>query len=279
MKLEKKSIVIAAKYTVYVLFLISVLFTCATFLWICITPYTMTQFFEVLSKILQKAGSYSVLLVGIVITIFFQVYSKEKELEEEDRIKIGEIGYYTLCFPLKDEPYHEEYKGDKLVVEINCEEDYDFNAEKDNLQYFHFMTKFLTSKKKITNLKNIMAFNDDYFQKNQHDILKNYYEYCENITYCSPLYCATKPTKVLKTQEEHGRNQYFWLLLKCDNEDKDTIKKFWISAITEEGVVLFVKIKARIIIAQENGKTKAKISLLQQTTYYESHNELCVLYR
>lgn len=279
MKLEKNSIVIAAKYTVYVLFLISVLFTCATFLWICITPYTMTQFFEVLSKILQKAGSYSVLLVGIVITIFFQVYSKEKELEKEDRIKIGEIGYYTLCFPLQGEPYSEEYKDDKLVVEINCEEDYDFVVQKEDSQYFHFMTQFLTSKKKITNLKNIMAFNDEYFQENQCDILKNYYEYCEKIAYSSPLYCATKPTNVLEAQAEDGNYQYFWLLLKCSNEEKPAIKKFWISAITEEGVVLFVKIKARIQAVHESGKTRVRIFLLQQTTYYESHNKLCVLYK
>ena len=279
MKLEKNSFAIAIKYILYVLILIGVIFIGATMLWIHITPYTMKQFFEVLSKILKNAGSYSVLLVGIVITIFFQVYSKEKDLEKEDRIKIGEIGYYTLCFALKDEPYHEEYNGDKLVVEINCEEDYEFRAEEEDSQYFHFMTKFLTSKKKITKLKNIMAFNDEYFQKNKHDILKNYYQYCEKITYCSPLYCATKPTKVLKAQEEYGRNQYFWLLLKCVDEDKPTIKKFWISAITEEGVVLFVKIKARITIVQDNGQNKAKISLLQQTTYYESHNELCVLYR
>ena len=52
--------------------------------------------FEVLSKILKNAGSYSVLLVGIVITTFFQVYSKEKELEKEDRIKIGD-GSYLCC--------------------------------------------------------------------------------------------------------------------------------------------------------------------------------------
>ena len=77
--------------------------------WIFISPYKFSQFFEVLSKILKNAGSYSVLLVGIVITTFFQVYSKEKELEKEDRIKIGEVGYYTLSFPLKDEPYKEEY--------------------------------------------------------------------------------------------------------------------------------------------------------------------------
>ena len=231
-----------------------------------------------LSKILQNAGSYSVLLVGIVITTFFQVYSKEKELEKDDRIKIGEVGYYTLCFPLEDEPYHEKFNGDKLVVEINCEKDFDFDAQEDNLEYFHFMTKFLTSKKNIRNLKNIMVFNDEYFEENKRDILKNYYEYCEKVSYAYPLYCATKPTNVLESKSEYGRNQYFWLLLKCD-DTKERIKKFWISAITEEGVVLFVKIKASIQIVQRNGEDKARIRLLQQTNYYVSNNKLCVLYK
>ena len=42
---------------------------------------------------------------------------------------------------------------------------------------------------------------------------------------------------------------------------------------------MFVKIKARICIVDKNGELKAMISLLQQTNYYESHNELCVLYK
>lgn len=277
--MDKKSLKIAIKYTVYVLILVSGLFVCATGLWIFISPYKFPQFFEVLSKILKNAGSYSVLLVGIVITTFFQVYSKEKELEKEDRIKIGEVGYYTLSFPLKDEPYKEEYNGDKLVVEIDCEEDYNFSAERENLQCFHFMAKFLTSKTKSTNLKNIMAFSETYFEKNKNDILKNYYKYCEAITYCSPLYCATKPTKNLKPKEIEWRNQYFWLILKCCEDKQDMIRNFWISAITEEGILLFVKIKARICVVDKNGELKAMISLLQQTNYYESHNELCVLYK
>ena len=60
-------------------------------------------------KILKNAGPYSVLLVGIVITTFFQVYSKEKELQKEDKIKIGEVGYYTLAFKRQEDVYEEVY--------------------------------------------------------------------------------------------------------------------------------------------------------------------------
>lgn len=277
MKRQDNSFLVAIKYTFYVLLLLSVVFVGATVVWIGVTPYTIIQFNLVLSKIFKNAGPYSVLLVGIVITTFFQVYSKEKELQKEDKIKIGEVGYYTLAFKRQEDVYEEEYTGDKLVVEINEKSDYDFNAEEDNLRYFHFMTKFLTSKSEVTNLKNVMAFSENYFEKNKKNILKSYYQYCEYITYCSPLYCSTKPTSELINSSEADRNRYFWLLLKCDNND--VIKNFWISAVTEDGILLFVKVKARIRIFQENSMTKAKISLLQQTTYYESHNELCVLYK
>lgn len=76
--MDKKSLKIAIKYTVYVLILVSGLFVCATGLWIFISPYKFPQFFEVLSKILKNAGSYSVLLVGIVITTFFKYTLKKR---------------------------------------------------------------------------------------------------------------------------------------------------------------------------------------------------------
>ena len=55
---------------------------------------------------------------------FFQIYSKEKGLEAEQKIKIGEVGYYTLAFPREDSNYEEQFCGYKAVVEINDEKDY-----------------------------------------------------------------------------------------------------------------------------------------------------------
>lgn len=268
---------ISIKYTSYALFLLGIVFLGATILWIWITPYNILEFNVVLSKVIKYAGSYSALLVGVIVTIFFQVYSKNKELELEDRIKIAEVGYYTLAFKRPEDDYFEEYTGDKLVVEINEEGDFYFDAEIENEYYFHFMTKFLISKSNVTNLKNIMAFSEKYFEKNRRNILKNYYEYCERITYCSPLYCSTKPTNELTNNKLIDRNRYFWMILKCNNDD--CIKNFWLSAVTEEGILLFIKIKARIRVHRDNDLVKAKIILLQQTTYYESRNRLCVLYK
>ena len=275
--MKNNSFLTSIKYTFYVIVWLSVIFIVTTIVWIWITPYKFTQFYLVLCKIFKSSGSYSVLLVGIVITTFFQVYLKEKELQNEDRIKIGEVGYYTLAFKRQEDEYEEDYNGDKLVVEINDKSDYDFNDRTDKSVYFHFMTKFLTSKSESTNLKNIMAFSEDYFEKNKNDILKNYYHFCERITYCSPLYCSAKPTGELINNNEIDRSRYFWLLLNC--EHTDFIKKFWISAVTQDGVLLFIKVKAKIQIIKENNELKARISLLQQTTYYERHNQLCVLYR
>ncbi|MBT9778978.1 hypothetical protein GPL15_21100 [Clostridium sp. MCC353] len=82
----------AVKYMFISIIVLAVIVVGAALFWICITPYKLNQFCLVLSLILKNLGSYSVLLVGIVITIFFQVYSKEKELLREDKIKIGEVG-------------------------------------------------------------------------------------------------------------------------------------------------------------------------------------------
>lgn len=81
---------------------IGLFFLCMTCIWILLTDYTYKQFNQVLCLCIKNAGSYSVLLVGIVVTIFFQIYSKEKEIENEERVKIEEVGYYTLAFSLEE---------------------------------------------------------------------------------------------------------------------------------------------------------------------------------
>lgn len=54
-----------------------------------------------------------------------------------------------------------------------------------------------------------------------------------------------------------------------------TIKGYTISAVTEDGILLFVKIKARLTCLEN----MSQIVLLQQTTYFKSQDELCALYR
>ena len=88
----------ALKYLLVSLTLRATLFIAATVAWICITTYSFADFFVVLSLILKNAGSYSALLVGLVITIFFQKYQKQKELIETKNERIKQLGHYTLAF-------------------------------------------------------------------------------------------------------------------------------------------------------------------------------------
>lgn len=112
-----------AKGVLYVLVVLMVVFMGSAGLWILITPFKIKDFNYVLSQVLKNAGSYSTLLVGIVVTTFYQVYAKEREIEQEDIIKISELGYYTLAFKRNTDDYEEEYSGDKIVVEICNEKD------------------------------------------------------------------------------------------------------------------------------------------------------------
>lgn len=264
-----------AKGVLYVLVVLMIVFMGSAGLWILITPFKIKDFNYVLSQVLKNAGSYSTLLVGIVVTTFYQVYAKEREIEQEDIIKISELGYYTLAFKRNTDDYEEEYSGDKIVVEICNEKDYNFSPTIEGHKYYHFLAKFLTSKKDSTNLKNIMAFGEKYFEENRKDIIRNYYRYCEKVTYASPLYCSTKPTGELENSNGVDRNRYYWLVLNCAEMEEKAIKNFWISAVTEEGIVMFVKVKAQI---EEKGENIALL-LLQQTTYYKSQGKLEVLYR
>ncbi len=265
----------AVRRTLYVLLVLMAIFVLSTFLWILITPFTIREFDYVLSLILKNAGSYSTLLVGIVITIYYQIYVKEKEIEREDKVKISELGYYTLAFKRPEDEYSEDYNGDKIVVEICDDKDFGFSPHENSQGYYHFLTKFLTSKKESTNLKNIMAFGEKYFEENRKDIIRNYYQYCEKVTYATPLYCSTKPTRELEKTNSIDQNRYYWLVLKCFEKEEKVIKKFWIAAVTEEGIIMFVKVKARL----EKKGERMSLLLLQQTTYYKSKGELEVLYR
>lgn len=271
--MKKSKLKIAIAWTMVAVSIIGLIFLSMSCLWIVLTSYTYKDFAQVLCLCIKNAGAYSVLLVGVVVTIFFQIYSKEKELEDEEKIKIEEVGYYTLAFSLDESKYEEEFVGDKMVVEIQSEEDFLFDSMKEDKDIFHILIKFLTSKNRSTNLKNIMVFNEKYFETNKKDILKNYYKYCERIEYASPLYCATKPTNENYECSNENRKRYFWLVLKC--HEKTIIKNLWFSAVTEEGFLLFIKTKLKL----EKIDEKVGVTLLQQTTYYKGRGEVVALYR
>ncbi len=271
--MKKRKLWTAIVWSFVASIVIGLIFLCMTCVWILLTDYAYKQFNQVLCLCIKNAGSYSVLLVGIVVTIFFQIYSQEKEIENEERVKIEEVGYYTLAFSLEEFHYEEKFVGDKIVVEIQDEEDYLYDPTNIDPNKFHVLIKFLTSKKESTNLKNIMAFNERYFEENKKEILDNYYKSCEKIEYCSPLYCATKPTNDNTEDIKDNRKRYFWIILNCS--EKSIIKNVWFSAVTEEGLLLFIKAKLKL----EKVDNRLKVNLLQQTTYYKGKNGIVALYR
>lgn len=62
---------------------------------------------------------------------------------------------------------------------------------------------------------------------------------------------------------------------KAVKKFKNSFKSFWISAVTEEGILLFIKVKLKI----KNCSRGVLVLLLQQSTYHKSQNKLCPLYR
>lgn len=271
--MKKGKLRIAIAWSMVSILIIGLIFLGTSCLWIALTGYTYKDFAQVLCLCIKNAGAYSVLLVGVVVTIFFQIYSREKEIESEEKIKIEEVGYYTLAFSLDEAKYKEEFVGDKMLVEIQSEDDFLYDSMKSDKDTFHLLIKFLTSKNRSTNLKNVMAFNEKYFEKNKKDIINDYYRYCEKIEYNSPLYCATKPTSENYECNNENRKRYFWIILKC--HEKTMIKNIWFSAVTEEGFLLFIKTKIKL----EKIEEKVKVCLLQQTTYYKGRGGIVALYR
>lgn len=266
----------AVQCIAFLMILFAVVFAGATLLCIFITSFGIHDFRMVLYRILKHIEAYNILLVGIGIIVFFRIYSKEKELEKEDAVKTSEVGSYTLA--LEDsEIFNEPFSGEKMVVEITRDCDYSFETGKEepyvSTPYINFPVKFLTSKAKSSNLKNIMIFGDGYFKKHVKGILKNYYDYCERVSYSSPIYCAAKPTKEERETAAAIRKRHFWVVTRLQKPEETKI--FWVTAVTEEGLLLFIKVKARI----EGSDRERRIVLLQQTTYCEKHNRICPVYK
>lgn len=258
---------------------IAIIFIFSALIWIGLSGFKFLDFFIVLQLLLKKMGAYSTLLAAIVATVFFQSYTTSKSEDKDIELKIQNIGHYTLAFPREDDGYNEEFKGDKIVLEICTSDDFKIEEceqmKKNNVT--HLFVKFLTSKNTSSNLKNMMAFSEDFFDKNKKQIIANYFSYCEKIKYPSPLYCSAKPTSELKNNIESDRNRYFNLFVKANSNE--CIKTVWISAITDEGVLLFIKVKLKIQLQMINEKEGYYIQLLQQTSYFKHNNELYTLYR
>jgi hypothetical protein len=104
---------------------IAVIFIFSTLIWIGISDFKFLDFFHVLQLLLKKMGAYSTLIAAIVATVFFQSYTESKSEDKDIELKIQNIGHYTLAFQREDDEYNEEFKGDKIVLEICTSNDFE----------------------------------------------------------------------------------------------------------------------------------------------------------
>ncbi|HBJ1648377.1 TPA: hypothetical protein LA462_002919 [Clostridium botulinum] len=72
-------------------------------------------------------------------------------------------------------------------------------------------------------------------------------------------------------------NRYFNLFVKTYG--KNTLRTNWILIITNEGVLLFIKVIFRISSLAKGEDVRYHFELLQQTSYFKYNNELIKLYR
>ena len=69
--MKKSKLKIAVAWSLASVLIIGMIFFAMSCLWIVLTDYTYKEFSQVLCLCIKNAGAYSVLLVGVVVTIFF----------------------------------------------------------------------------------------------------------------------------------------------------------------------------------------------------------------
>ena len=249
-----KSAIIAMLISVM---LLGILFLLATFVWLTLTGFQQS-FFEVLSKILAKGGAYSTLLSVVIGTVVFQSIKKEEEKQlkshEEDiarkrnwEEKTKALGQFTIAFQREEDQNSVAIVSRGFVIAISAARDFSLDEEAarniDDLGIWAiFDVKFLTSKATPTNLKCIMAFEDAYFRENEMGIIANYYGVLSKSKSQNPLYCVARPTN--PDISCNDQNKYFCFAIKMPHDSE--YKSVWFSAITDIGIMLFIKAKIKL---------------------------------
>lgn len=125
-----------------------------------------------------------------------------------------------------------------------------------------------------------MAFEKEYFDKNKKRIIKDYYSFCEKQILPNPMYCVARPTNPnFHFEEGKESNRYIKLYISMQKPGE---KFIWISAITEQGFLLFIKIKTELSeIETEGEKPEEKLfqcKILGQFSYYVNDGKIKELY-
>lgn len=247
------------------------LFLLASLGWIIICGMPITEYFHVLSVILSKAGSYSTLLTALSATVILQSYASIKNQEKEISDKIKDIGQFTLAFQLEENQGIEQIRARGGAVVITTDDDYKrFEVDITTQTHLKLHVKFLTSNTKPTNLKNILVFDDEYFQANRTRIINDYYGECNKIHFPNPLYCAARPTDASIPSDE--LNKYFALYLSRDKIRCGELCTMWVSTITEKGTLVFLRINYRMYY--NDGERDIVFRLVNQLSYFSVGNHL-----
>lgn len=250
---------------------LAVIFLISTAVWILITDWVFADYFIVLSKIIKNSGTYATLFATVVAAVAFQSFKDAENKRKESEEKIKQIGQYSIAFRL-EEKQNELFSTCGDIIAINEDKDfnYEYEGKKPDSSFIVFPIQFLTSGKESANLQCIMAFEEEYFNRNQKKIIKDYYGFCERQNLPNPIYCAARQTDPSLICEK--RNRFINLLIQRPKEEK--MKFIWIAAITDQGYLLFIKIKLRLI------KTKQEYHcrLISQFSYAVENGKIKPLY-
>jgi hypothetical protein len=252
---------------------LGLVFLLSTVVWIAITGFVWDSFFSILSNILKKGGSYSTLLTAIVVAVAFQSYKDAENKCKESEDKIKEIGQYTIAFQREEVEIREKTYGDIMAIEE--ETDFALKDPRDEIkEVISFAVKFLTSGKESTNLQCIMVFEDSYFSENKKKIIQNYYGFLQRTYLQNPLYLAARQTNPeLKCE---NRNRYVNMFIRKPINDE--YKSIWFSAITDQGVLLFIKVKLRLTEKDIGQQKNYFCQLINQLSYSVENGDIKALY-
>lgn len=252
----------------WTILLLAFLIAAAAFAWVAIPEDNTLDFWQALRKILRNIKDFEALLLAIVVTIFFQNYMNMKaEVREKDE-KLKGIGHYAIEV-LRDEPWPVD-KDMPMVRLLSKEEDFKNPLPQD---FAGFGLHFITSQKTPTYFRNVMAFEEAYFNTRKREILAHYMNTYQNVEYASPSFVGADSYHIENYEEtEDAISSEFWFLMRAKQAE---IRNFWISAVTEDGFLYFIFVKAKLT-AEGKGKDY-KLILLQQANYFVQKGELVPL--
>lgn len=214
-------------------------------------------------QVMNHFDNYSSIFIILVATVFFQSYTSLKREQKEREEKVKSIGSYVISLCANQSVQDDNDIQPYILVTGNQEK------TQHEVQYVGSIRIQLQHfQKRISFVRNIMAFEDEYFESNKKQIIRNYYFYCNEVRNSTPLYCILQ--SYLRTEDE-AENTGF--TLRFINLCKDGEKCFWLSGINEEGNLFFLRIRLKY----ESRDGKSMVEVCQQNNYYVQNGELYCL--